>query len=572
MLRFVFLTFFQLFFSFYSYPSCLDNTFKFSSAEVHSLIKTKNWSCIDIVQYFTERAIKYDPKIKSIISYNSKAFVRAQQLDDYYAKNRKFIGKMHCIPVIIKDNIDIEGIPTTAGVLAMRNMVPNKNALIIERMNVQGAVYLAKANMAQLAAGILFESEQAGLCNNPFSLNRTCSASSSGSAASIAAGFAVVSLGTDTGGSIIGPASSMALWGYRPPYKSEVLDGVFPLEVNADTVGPMAKNLDDLILTHSVIYNMSTLYTNNLLGYNDKNNLKVRIITNFINEFKVNKFNLVIDSPLKDLIKNSVKRMKSLGIQIQEKNLTKSQLEEFADRLDDLMRKYNTCLKGCVAFNYNNYFSDKNRFESDAPIRNAKQFYQSDLLNKILKNQLNFSKLDEENLNNLQYTENMCFKSCEESKNSRIIFNEFVKTHILDDTIDALFVPSLTKIVPLHTEIKIELTYLQQEEFNTFSVLSTQTGCGYIIMPSGFTPVTKTDLDGIPFAMALIHRNKKTENAFKIAKLYEKQQSFYKLPWTVPIINKIKECNCNLANSKLDKSNNKYLINLFYLIIIYLIN
>ena len=451
-------------------------------------------------------------------------------------------------------------------------MVPNKNALVIERLNEQGALYLAKANMAQLAVGLFFDSEQVGLCNNPFNLNRTCSASSSGSGASIAAGFAVVSLGTDTGGSIIGPASFMGLWGYRPPHKLETLDGVFPLEVNSDTVGPMTKNLDDLILTHSVLYNLSKLYTNTVLEPIDKKNLTVRIITNFINGFKVDKFNLVIDPILKDLINNSVKRMKSLGIQIQENNLTESQLKEFAAKFDDIIKKYDKCLRGCVAFNYNNYFGDKNRFESDAPIRNAKQFYQSDLLNKIWKSQFNFSNSDEENLNNLQYTENMCLQSCEETKKSKIIFNEFVNNKILDRKVDALFVPSLTKVVPLHTEVKIELTYTQQEEFNTLSILSTQTGHGYIIMPSGFTPITKNDLDGNPFAMALIHTSEKTENAFKIAKLYEKQESFYKLPLTVPLIKKIIECNCNLATSLFSETKKIYFIYLIYEIIIFIKN
>ncbi|RMZ99042.1 amidase [Brachionus plicatilis] len=525
------------------YPTGLDENFKFSSAQVQNLIQNKKWTCKDVLKYFIDRAVKYDPKIKSIISYNPKAFQRAQQLDDFYAKNGKLIGELHCVPVIIKDNIDIEGIPTTAGVKAMRNMVPNKNALVIERMNQKGAVYLAKANMAQLAAGSIFSSEQVGLCNNPFNLNRTCSASSSGSGASIAAGFAVVSLGTDTGGSIIGPASSMAIWGYRPPHKLEILEGVFPLEVNADTVGPMAKNLDDLILTHSVLYNLTSLYTNTVQKTFDKSPLKVRIITNFINGFKTANFSLVVNPLVANLIKDSVSRMKSLGIQIDEKTLTGSELKDFADKFNDLIKNYNPCIVGCVSFNYNNYFNDKARYESDAPIRNAKQFYQSDLLSSYWKNQIKESGWDVNKLDNLSYTKQLCDQLCQKSIKAREPFKDFVKSNILDDKVDALFVPSLTTIVPLHTEVN---QGFKEGEYNTLSVISVQTGYGYVIMPSGFTPQTTTDPDGIPFAMALIHRPEKTENAFKIAKLYEKKKSFYKLPKTVPLlngINKIKEMN-----------------------------
>lgn len=517
-----------------SYPSRLDKNFKFSSAEVQDLIENKKWTCKDILKYFIDRAVKYDPTIKSIISYNPKAFERAQQLDEFYVKNGKLIGEMHCLPVIIKDNIDIQGIPTTAGVKAMRNMVPNKNALVIDRLNQKGAVFLAKANMAQLAAGIIFSSEQVGLCNNPYNLNRTCSASSSGSGASIAAGFAVVSLGTDTGGSIIGPASSMGVWGYRPPHKSDVLDGIFPLESNADTVGPMAKNLDDLILTHSVMYNIPSLYSNIVQKSFDKNALKLRIITNFINGFKVDKFNLIIDPLIKNLIQDSITRMKKLGIQIEEKTLSESQLKDFAAKFDDLIRKYNPCIIGCVAYYYNNYFGDKIRYESDAPIRNTKQFYQNDLLNSVWKSQINTSGWNLDKLDDLSYTNQVCNQACQESKKARDIFKNLITTYLVDDKIDALFVPSLTTIVPFHNEIT---TYLKEGEYNTFSVLSVQTGYGYIIAPSGFTPSTKTDPDGTPFAMALIHHPLKTENAFKIAKLYELNKSFNKLPHTVPLLN-----------------------------------
>ena len=182
----------------------LDNEkFEFKISYVHNLIKNNGWSCKDVVRYFIDRAVKYDPQIRSIISYNPRVFQRAQELDEYYAENKKFIGKLHCVPMLIKDNIDMIGIPTTGGINALRNSVPQKNALVIDRLNKEGAVYLAKANMAQLAIGST-PSDSVGLCQNPFNFNRTCGGSSSGSAAGIVSGFSVVSLGTDTSGSIVG--------------------------------------------------------------------------------------------------------------------------------------------------------------------------------------------------------------------------------------------------------------------------------------------------------------------------------------------------------------------------------
>jgi aspartyl-tRNA(Asn)/glutamyl-tRNA(Gln) amidotransferase subunit A len=97
--------------------------------------------------------VRYNPNVNAIISINPKALSKAVELDNYFFKNNKLSGKLHCIPIIVKDNIDVAGIATTAGVNALRNSVPNKNALVVDRLQAEGAIFISKGNLAEFAIG-----------------------------------------------------------------------------------------------------------------------------------------------------------------------------------------------------------------------------------------------------------------------------------------------------------------------------------------------------------------------------------------------------------------------------------
>lgn len=101
-----------------------------------------------------------------------------------------------------------------------------------------------------------------GLCKNPFDLERSCGVSSSGTGASIASGMGVLGIGTDTSGSILLPAAYCGLWGLRPPIENSVLDGILTLNsvFSRDTIGPITKYLDDLILAYSIMQRDVKIY------------------------------------------------------------------------------------------------------------------------------------------------------------------------------------------------------------------------------------------------------------------------------------------------------------------------
>jgi len=491
-------------------------TFEFSVANVHSLLRSKQWTCVNVLVYFMQRATTYDPTIRSIISYNPVAFKRAKELDTYYNTNNEFMGSLHCIPVIVKDNIDIAGMPTTGGIYALRNSIPLKNALVIDRMEKAGALILAKANLAQLAIGAIYESEQVGLCQNPYNYNRTCSGSSSGSGASIASGFAVISLGTDTGGSILGPGNNQGLFSLRPPYDAATTNGVIPVVELQDSVGPMTKYLRDLVLAHSILRNDRTIYTNVFDRVVEPKSLKVKVITQFMKSTVTDDIVLEYDEIILPIIKGSLERLRRTNVEIAEVTLTNDQLVEFKKIYDETILA-ETALIHCLPQFYDTYFEDTSRFGPDAPVKNWTEFSESPLISEFWRSQL------------VNIVPSYCASLLPSYRESRRKFLQFVDDNVLTDDVDALFLPSNPSAAQYHDK---------RGNNNTITLihLAVYSASGFLTMPSGFTSKTVEDPDGLPFTMGLIAKGDKMEKAFKVARLYEEVESFVKLPYTVPLL------------------------------------
>jgi amidase len=157
---------------------------------------------------------------------------------------------LHGVPILVKDNIDVAGLATTAGSIALAGCRPTQDADVVAALKRVGAIILGKTNMSEFAMsnGRPGYGSFAGQTANPHDPSRDASGSSSGSAAAIAAGFAAAALGTDTFGSIRGPASVTGLAALRPTQGLISCDGIVPLSAEFDTVGPMARSVEDLAL------------------------------------------------------------------------------------------------------------------------------------------------------------------------------------------------------------------------------------------------------------------------------------------------------------------------------------
>src|SRR4029453_3662645 len=193
---------------------------------------------------------KRGPELRSIIETNPDALEIADRLDAE-RKSRGPRGPLHGIPVAIKDNIDThDRMTTTAGSLALKGSIPPEDSFIAQKLREAGAVILAKANMSEWA---YFRGERAtsgwsargGQCRNPYALDRNPCGSSSGAGGGAAAKLAGLTIGTETGGSIMCPSSINGIVGIKPTVGLWSRSGIIPISHSQDTAGPMTRTVRD---------------------------------------------------------------------------------------------------------------------------------------------------------------------------------------------------------------------------------------------------------------------------------------------------------------------------------------
>jgi amidase len=214
-------------------------------------------SAAGLVACYLERIAAFDkagPRINAISHLNPAAMREAQALDEELRTHGPR-SPLHGLPMVVKDNIDTAGMPTTAGSAALRGAYPTTDAACVARLRAAGAIVLAKANMSELGAsnGRFGYSSASGLTLNPHCLSRNASGLSSGTGAAVAANFAAFGLGTDSFGSVRGPACVHALAGMRPTHGLLDPGGVLPLAASFDTVGPLARSAADAAAVLAVL-------------------------------------------------------------------------------------------------------------------------------------------------------------------------------------------------------------------------------------------------------------------------------------------------------------------------------
>jgi len=227
-------------------------------AEIQQALREGRVTARQLVQLYVERIEAYDkrgPAINAIVVINPDAMARAEELDSIFAATGRFVGPLHGIPVIVKDNYDTHDLPTTAGSASLAGSIPPDDAYQVRRIRDAGAIVLAKSNMAEFAFSPYHTVGSAlpGHTLNPYALNRVPAGSSGGAAAAVAANFGAVGLGTDTGNSIRGPSSHNALVGIRSTMGLTSRDGIVPLYLDRDIGGPMARTVADAVAVFDVI-------------------------------------------------------------------------------------------------------------------------------------------------------------------------------------------------------------------------------------------------------------------------------------------------------------------------------
>jgi amidase len=227
-----------------------------SVAELRQAMADGRLTARALTQHFLERIEELNPALHAVITVNHDAVAEAATSDEAWEAGRPR-GPLEGIPVLVKDNVAVAGMPTTAGSPALLPVCP-PDAFIVARLRAAGAVILAKANLSEWANFRSTHSSSGwsslgGQANNPYVLDRSPSGSSSGSAAGVSAGLAPLAVGTETDGSIVSPSSACGVVGVKPTAGLVSRTGIVPLSPVQDTAGPMAKSVADAAAMLSVL-------------------------------------------------------------------------------------------------------------------------------------------------------------------------------------------------------------------------------------------------------------------------------------------------------------------------------
>jgi Asp-tRNA(Asn)/Glu-tRNA(Gln) amidotransferase A subunit family amidase len=215
---------------------------------IHAAYSSGELTCRQLVQMYLERIDAYDkkgPALNAIITLNGEALEEAERLDAAFNKTG-FVGPLHGIPVVVKDQADAAGMPTTLGSLVFKNYYPDRDCFVVEKLKKAGAIILGKTTLGELGGGDTHGS-LFGSTRNPYDLERTVGGSSGGSAACVSANFSTVAVAQEGLASIRRPSTWNSIAGMRPTAGLVSRGGVYAgwPSVNG-SLGPMARTVTDL--------------------------------------------------------------------------------------------------------------------------------------------------------------------------------------------------------------------------------------------------------------------------------------------------------------------------------------
>jgi len=220
---------------------------------INKLKLINNWklSAENNIKSFIDKIRKEDKKINAVLHINEKAIEQAKEVDKKIKQGKA--GKLAGLGFIVKSNINVLGMICNCASKTLENYRATYNATVIDKLLKEDAIILGMANMDEFALGSSGENSAFGVTKNPRCLDRIPGGTSSGSAASVAAGFCDFALGSDTGGSIRNPASHCGIVGFKPSYGVVSRYGLIDAAMSLDTIGPLGLSVEDCEIIFNII-------------------------------------------------------------------------------------------------------------------------------------------------------------------------------------------------------------------------------------------------------------------------------------------------------------------------------
>ncbi len=293
-----------------------------SIAELAANVRSGKTKAIDLVEMALTTIKDKDGYNAIIVTTHERARQRAANIDAAVAK-REPVGRLAGVPFIAKDNFLVFGAETTAASNMLKSFTAPYQSTVIEKLEAEGAICVAKANLDAFAHGASTENSDFGVTKNPHDTTRVPGGSSGGSAAAVVLDMAPFALGSDTGGSIRQPASFTGSVGYKPTYGLVSRSGVVAMASSTDVIGPLARTVDDVAYVLDVIAGLdeldSTTIDSDPAGYvlpadaGSVKGKKIGVIKEYMGEG--------LSPDVKTVIEASIAKLKSAGAEISEISL-----------------------------------------------------------------------------------------------------------------------------------------------------------------------------------------------------------------------------------------------------------
>lgn len=292
---------------------------KMNIKEMVDKIKTGELTSEALVQSYIEEITKTEPTVNAFLTLTcEKALAKAKEIDAKI-KAGETLGRLAGIPIAIKDNICTEGVNTTCASKMLEDFIPPYDATVVKKLLAEDAIIIGKTNMDEFAMGSSNENSAFKKTLNPRDTTRVPGGSSGGSAAAVAAKFAPVSLGSDTGGSIRQPAAFCGVVGLKPTYGLVSRFGLIAFGSSLDQIGPFSNSVEDSAYILNVIagtdeYDSTSIrdlketdYTASLKA--GIKGMKIGVPEEFFGEG--------LDAEIKDSVEKSIELLKELGAEVE---------------------------------------------------------------------------------------------------------------------------------------------------------------------------------------------------------------------------------------------------------------
>ena len=464
-----------------------------------------------ITKLYLDRINEYD-EYNAIITINENAIEQAKKLDEERINSGKR-SLIHGLPVIVKDNIDVKGLPTTNGTKALLDSYPNENAEVVQKLIDAGAIIIAKANMDEFAFNALYSKSSFGYTYNAYNLDYSSYGSSGGSAVAVASNLAVFALGTDTGSSIRVPSSANGVIGIRPSYNIISSDGVIKFEETRDVVGVITKYVSDNAIVLDIIDNVDIDYTQNINKSLD--GIRIGVVKSFMNP-NTNSTSVTVgktDKFVYNLMNKAIEELESLGAEIV--------------YLDNFYLSYSFDASS-LCYNFNNY------------IKNTSSKIKS--LSDLIKNGGYTQYIDSYNYNcDLDYKKTSSYKNYMNIRNNNI---KLANQKFDNNKLDAMIYPTIKTELAKISELKTHKLYTPS------SSTAPLIGFPALSIPIGY-------YNNLPYGMEILAKENNESIIYQIASSYESVNNYYKTPDIAPSLYSISE-NTSILLKKYDEyKNNK---------------